>query len=249
MFKVKKAIIMAAGKGTRLRPVTLNVPKPLIRVNGTRMIDSIIEGLISNEINDIYVVVGYLKDKFKVLIDEYKYSKTPEGKDVSLKLIENPYFEDCNNISSLYVARAYLGECVIIDGDQILKEKKILAPEVECSGYCSSWSEKYTSEWAQYLDEEGYVIKCQRNGGDKCWRLHGVSFWSKQDGEKLEYYIEQEFLKKGNTKLYWDDIAMFTHKDKFKLAIRKISNEDIVEIDNLDELIEIDNRYMEMSDE
>ena len=71
MNKIKRAIILAAGKGTRLRPITENIPKPLISVNGVRFIDTIIDGLISNNINEIYVVVGYLKEKFTVLKDKY----------------------------------------------------------------------------------------------------------------------------------------------------------------------------------
>ena len=57
MHKVKQAIIMAAGLGKRMRPVTLETPKPLIKVNGERMIDTVIRGLHANGINEIYIVV------------------------------------------------------------------------------------------------------------------------------------------------------------------------------------------------
>ena len=67
MNKVKRAIILAAGKGTRLQPLTFDTPKPLIMVNGKRMIDTIIEGLHDNGIFEIYVVVGHLKEKFNCL--------------------------------------------------------------------------------------------------------------------------------------------------------------------------------------
>ena len=64
MNRVERAIIMAAGLGNRMKPVTLHTPKPLIKVNGKRMIDTIVEALHKHGINEIYVVVGYLKEQF-----------------------------------------------------------------------------------------------------------------------------------------------------------------------------------------
>ena len=66
MAKVQRAIIMAAGLGNRMHPVTLTTPKPLVKVNGKRMIDKVIDGLHQNGIQEIYIVVGYLKEQFAV---------------------------------------------------------------------------------------------------------------------------------------------------------------------------------------
>ena len=98
MHEVKRAIIMAAGLGNRMRPVTLTTPKPLVRVNGKRMIDTVIEGLHGNGITEIYIVAGYLKEQFYELENEYP----------GVTIIENPYYESCNNISSLYVEEIIL---------------------------------------------------------------------------------------------------------------------------------------------
>ena len=102
---VKRAVIMAAGIGKRMQPLTLKIPKPLIEVNGTRMIDSVISALRKNGINEIYVVVGYMKEQF------YKWAEKS-----GVTIIENPYFDTCNNISSLYAAREHLEDSIILDG-------------------------------------------------------------------------------------------------------------------------------------
>ena len=65
VHRVKRAIIMAAGIGKRMQPLTLEVPKPLVRVRGERMIDTVVRALRENGITEIHVVVGYKKEQFE----------------------------------------------------------------------------------------------------------------------------------------------------------------------------------------
>lgn len=234
MHRVKRAIIMAAGTGSRMQPVTLYTPKPLVKVNGVRMIDTVIKGLHVNGIHEIYVVVGYLKDQFKCLEREY------EG----LRLIENPYYDTCNNISSLYVAREHLEDVIILDGDQIIYNSEILAPEFEHSGYNGVWTEEETQEWLMSV-KDGIVTGCSRTGGKQGWQLYSISRWSAEDGIKLRKHLELEFEEKKNSQIYWDDVAMFCHFEEYTLGVREMKATDIIEIDDFEELVKVDPSYRE----
>lgn len=235
MYKVERAIIMAAGKGTRMRPVTLHTPKPLVKVSGKRMIDSVIEALHKNGISEIYIVVGYLKDQFEILPKEYE----------NVKLIENPFYDTCNNISSLYVARDYIENAIILDGDQIIYHEKILAPEFDRSGYNAVWTDDETEEWLMTV-EKGIVTSCSRTGGKGGWQLYSVSRWNEADGKRLKHHLELEFNEKYNRQIYWDDVVMFCHADEYELGIRPMNADDVIEIDNLEELIALDGSYKDM---
>ena len=232
MHQVKRAIIMAAGTGSRMRPVTEHTPKPLIRVKGVRMIDTVIDALHQNGIFEIYVVVGYLKEQFAGLPAQYP----------GLCLIENPYYDTCNNISSLYVARKHLEDVIILDGDQIIYDSSILAPEFERSGYNGVWTDNDTDEWLMTV-EDGIVTACSRTGGRGGWQLYSISRWSAADGNRLRRHLELEFEEKQNRQIYWDDVALFCHPEDYRLGMRPMEKGSIVEIDSFQELVEADPSY------
>lgn len=229
---VKRAIIMAAGKGTRMRPLTYKTPKPLIKVNGTPMIESIIESLRHNNIGEIYVVVGYLGDQFQYLSDKYP----------GLNVIKNPYYEIYNNISSMYVVRDFLEDSIILDGDQLITNPQILSPKFAISGYAAIWTEDAYHEWMLQL-QNNYIVGCIRDQLMTGWRLYSISRWNSTDGKALRKWIEYEFEVMQNRSIYWDDVPVFLHRDQFQLAMTRIEADDVQEIDSISQLARIDFNY------
>lgn len=232
MNQVKRAIIMAAGIGRRMRPVTLETPKPLVRVNGVRMIDTVIQGLRANGIIEIYIVVGYKKEMFCSLEEEYP----------GVVLIENPYYDSCNNISSLYVARNYIENAMILDGDQIIHNEAVLNSEFEYSGYNCVWSDQKTDEWLLTV-ENRVITHCSRDGGERGWQLFSISRWSKEDGKKLKCHLEIEFEEHKNRQIYWDNVALFCYPEEYQLGIYEMQQGDVTEVDNIYELAALDKSY------
>ena len=94
IYKAQRAIFLAAGLGSRLRPITINTPKPLVRVNGVRIIETSIEACLKAGIQEIYIVTGYLADEFNILLKKYPM----------IQFIHNPEYDKANNISSAVVA-------------------------------------------------------------------------------------------------------------------------------------------------
>lgn len=233
MSEIKRAIILAAGKGNRMKPVTDFIPKPLVKVNGVSFIETIINAIKKNNIREVYVVVGYMKEKFSFLKEKY-----PE-----VTLIENPYYDTCNNISSLYVVRDKLEECIIMDADQMIKNSDILFTNFGKSGYCCKWITKFENDWILTINNDKKIISCNRNGGIG-WRLYSISRWTKEDGKRLSKLLEKEFIINNNTQIYWDDIAMFCYPNHFDLTIYEIKDTDVYEVDTLDDLIKFDASYL-----
>ena len=227
----KNAIILAAGYGMRMVPINLSTPKGLLEVNGEPLIERTIKELHEVGVADITIVVGHLKEPF------YQWAKEWKG----VELIENPFYDVCNNIGSLYTAREHLEDCIILDGDQIIYNSSILDPHFTLSGYNAVWCEGETNEWLMTV-ENGIVQSCSRTGGVHGWQLYSVSRWSTEDGRKLKKHLEYEF-DRGNRDIYWDDVAMSCHFEDYTLGIREMRSEDIIEIDSLDELAAIDHSY------
>ena len=234
-IKVDKAIILAAGLGKRMRPVTNELPKPLVKVFDKRIIETILDALIAAEINDIYVVCGYLAEKFQCLKDKYPALNF---------LLNNQYYES-NNISSILCAKDLIRNAYVIEGDLFLKNPSIIPPFQSESNYVGIYK-NHTADWCFYKDKDGYINKLTV-GGNNCYQMVGISYWTAKDGEKLARHAEKVFASPEGKTLYWDEIALTIFKSEYKIGIRECVVNDVVEIDTFQELQEIDSRYLNWS--
>lgn len=232
METLKRAIIVAAGEGKRLRPVTLTTPKPLVEVKGVRMIDTAIRALKKNGIREIYIVAGYKKELFDEAFRE----------DPAVTVLENPHYLEGNNITSLYAAREYLPGAFVLEGDLIISNDEILRPEIERSGYLGIYMQA-PPEWALEM-ENGLIKSCVISGSEKeAYRLMGISMWTEADGRRLAELIRAQIEDVKDWTVYWDELALFLHKEQFSLGVRDISESDILEIDTVEELAAMDPKY------
>ena len=229
-YRVKRAIFIAAGFGSRLVPITLNTPKPLVRVKGVRIIDTLLDAVIAAGIEEIIIVRGYLAEQFDQL--KYKYPM--------VKFVENPLYNEANNISSVMCIRYLLSNAYILEADLLLSNPKLITKYQYSSNYLGVPTEK-TDDWCFFM--EGDRIKRLGVGGLNCHHMFGISYWSEDDGRKLCNHVEQVYNSPGGKERYWDQVALGEYIKEYNIGVRECTFDDIVEIDTFRELKELDPVY------
>ncbi len=229
-YRVKRAVIIAAGFGSRLVPITLNTPKPLVRVNGKRIIDSLLEALKNAEIEEVYIVRGYLSEQFDQLL--YKFP--------NIKFIENSLYNEANNISSVLAAGALVQNAYILEADLLLHNQSLIKKYQYSSNYLGIPVEK-TDDWCFYT--AGGYVKKMAIGGINTYQMVGISYWTEKDGKMLEEDVKKVFHSPGGKERYWDQVPLEYKIKNYKISVRECEFKDIIEIDTFSELKQLDKTY------
>lgn len=231
-YRVKRAVFIAAGFGSRMVPITFNTPKPLVRVHGVRIIDRLIDACLAAGIEEIVIVRGYLAEQFDQLL--YKYPM--------IRFLENPVYNEANNISSALVARYLLSNAYVFEADLLISNPAIVEKYHYTSDFLGIRKQR-TDDWA--LRTANGIICEETVGaeGDDVYQMVGISYWNEEDGHKLSQDIQDVYQSPGGKERYWEQVPLVYRKENYRVEIRECRDEDIVEIDTFRELKQIDRTY------
>lgn len=224
-----RAILLAAGMGTRLRPLTLTTPKSLVEVNGKPMLERQIEYLQEIGVQEIIVVTGYLAEKFDYLAHKY-----------NVKLVHNDKYDVYNNIYTMYVVREYLQDAYVMDADVYL-HRNIFIENPASSLYFSAKKEDFRDEWIIKYDENRKVYDIEIGDGDDDYILCGISYWSKEDGVHIVKKLEEAVDQENFSELYWDNIVKDNIQD-LNVHLYEIDSNDSFEIDSVEDLQKVEEK-------
>lgn len=229
-YRVKRAVFLAAGFGSRLVPITFNTPKPLVRVHGRRIIDSLLDACLAAGIEEIYLVRGYLAEQFDQLLYQYPM----------IRFLENPIYNETNNISSAMCARHLLSNAYVLEADLVLAAPQLIRPYQYRSNFLAIPKDR-TDDWC--FEVQDGVITEEKIGGEHCWQMVGISYWDETDGQRLERDLAEVYETPGGRERYWEQVPLVFRRDNYRVAIRPCRDGDVTEIDTFRELKAFDKSY------
>lgn len=213
------AIILAAGMGTRLRPLTNDKPKCLVEVNGVPMVERQIQFLKEKGINDITLISGYKAEALDYLKEKY-----------GVDIVFNDRFDTCNNINSLYIVRVRFHDTYVLEGD-VYMDKNVLSSDVSQSTYFAK-KKKYENEWGLEVDENNKLTHINIGNGEG-FLMSGISYWKGDDCKKIVAHMEDVYATKDYTNFYWDNMVLDIYPE-LDICVNEIDG--IYEIDTPEEL-------------
>lgn len=232
--RIKNAVILAAGISSRFVPICFEKPKGLLKVRGEILIERQICQLKEKGIENIYVVVGFMKEKFYYLKEKFE-----------VEIIETTDFKVRNNHSSVWAAKNVLGDTIISSSD-LYFNKNIFQKYAYDAYYCTVYKEGKTEERGIITDPYDRIINTFY-GAEDVWVTLGYAFFNMRFSKNFIDILSNEYNQPKTISKFWADIQD-EHLDKLYMYAKRCDNNIIYEFDSLEELREFDEAYLTEAD-
>lgn len=232
-YKVRRAVFLAAGFGSRMIPITINTPKPLVKVHGKRIIETLIDAVLAAGIREIYIVCGYLGEQFELLQKKYPM----------IQLIQNPEYDGTGTISSFYYAKELLENAYVLESDLVLRNPEIIHKYHYSSNFLGT-AVSETEDWYFKARKDGMIYEIGVGGsGENLYKLIGISYWDRDAGKRLANDIDEAYHAPKGKLLPMSFVPFRVYRDRYNVSIMPCEESDVVEIDSFAELQEYDEAY------
>ena len=220
----QRAIILAAGFGMRMVPINTETSKGLLEVNSEPLIERIIRQLHEVNIKEIYVVVGYMKEKYEYLIDEF-----------GVELVVNPEYARKNNLHSIRLVKEHLENAYVIPCDIWCRNNPFHQHEFY------SWymvTDAMDSESTVRVNRKMELVNVPDNSGGNT--MIGICYLVKKDADIVKSRIEELCGNQRFDGSFWEETLF--NKDRMIVAAHVVHSTDVIEINTYEQLRDIDNK-------
>ena len=215
----RNAVILAAGYGMRMVPINTEEPKGLLEVKGETLIERLIKQLHEVGVQDIKVVVGFMKEHYEFLIDKY-----------NVKLVVNSHYKDWNNIYSLFLVKDDISDTYILPCDVWFEKNPFSTIEDE-SWYLFGEEQVPGSNWQVKNNEK---VRFNSSKGNK---MIGLAYLNEMQGKNISKLLEKSIEEKQYAS-FWEDVL--ENKKNFLLKGKLISDNSHAEINSYEQLLDLD---------
>ena len=233
-YKVDNAIIMAAGLSSRFAPISYERPKGMLRVRGEVLIERQIRQLKEAGIDDITVVVGYMKELFFYLEEQF-----------GVKIRVNEEYAHRNNNSTLMLVREKLGNTYICSSDNYFTQN-VFEPYVFEAYYSAVYFEGPTDEYLLHTGAGKRIVDVTIGGAD-AYGMSGHAYFDRAYSRVFRQILEREYDRPETASKLWEDIYI-AHLDELSMVMRAYEPGIIYEFDSLEEIGDFDPAFIENVD-
>ncbi|MBQ9069587.1 MAG: NTP transferase domain-containing protein [Eggerthellaceae bacterium] len=234
-YKVDNAVIMAAGLSSRFAPISFERPKGVLKVKGEVLIERQIRQLHEAGIDEVIVVVGYMKEQFFYLEDEF-----------DVTIVVNPDYAVRNNNSTIMRVADRLGNTYICSSDDYFTENPF-ERYVFGSYYAGVYAEGETDEYCLVTKGKEKSIVDVTVGGHDAWYMLGHAYWDRSYSEEFVRILQEIYDQPATADMLWEDVYRF-HVDRLHMVLREYPAGVIWEFDSLSDLQAFDSEFIDNVD-